>query len=337
MTDNPLAREQLIGSNIYLIVCRPRILVGQDGFGLDGEVLYGTLLVGREGEWHKVPFRYKLQFEHHLGRPDCCEVVVLPAGTHVLVKNERAEALIAAHVIVSLADCDLRDEERDLHVLYVGQGVGKNQQRLAVDRLSSHSTLQRILADFHTLHPAMEILILLYRFEHTRKLYSSGGDLTLAPQATEQEEKEHFYKLEQSVFERRRRITLAEAALINYFKPTYNDVFKNTNFAMPKRLKFLESLVHQDMVGLIVEVSASNMRARLYSEYQSPSNLDAESLEKMKVFIKDVDRCTNEMRADLEHQIRTHVISIPLSSAGERDSFLHGTRWHGGDDRQPHL
>ena len=55
------------------------------------------------------------------------------------------------------------------------------------------------------------------------------------------------------------------------------------------------------------------------------------------MLIRDADRCTDDMRGDLEHQIRTHVIGIPLSSKEERDAFLHGTCWYDGSDRKPNF
>ena len=70
--------------------------------------------------------------------------------------------LIPAHVIAAKAECDL-GEESDLVVLYVGLGIGRKKARLAIDRLISHSKLQRILAETLCNSPHFEILLLLYR------------------------------------------------------------------------------------------------------------------------------------------------------------------------------
>jgi hypothetical protein len=236
------------------------------------------------------------------------------------------------HVVVSEGECDLSDDERDLNVLYVGQGLGLRGQKLAVDRLSRHSTFQRILADFHTHHPEMEILILLYRFEHARNLISSGGDMTLVPIADERQDVEHLRKMQNARFDRRKRVALAEAALINYFKPGYNTIFTNTNFASDRRLKFLNSIVTEDMVGLVVELSTSNLRSRLRSEARPPVCLDQSTLELMRVFVES-PACDGDARSEIEQMLMSHLISIPLTTGEERDSFLHGTRWPGDDER----
>jgi hypothetical protein len=332
VANDSAARSLLVGSNIYLIACRPRILIDSSEFCLEGDMFSGFLLVTRDGAWRKVPFHYRLSLEHHLGCPERCEIAVSVNGTSALVKNDHGQFPIAVHRIISNGECDLFDDERDLHVLYVGQGIGRSQQKLAIDRLSRHSTFQRILADFHTHHPEMELLVLLFRFEHSRKLISSGGDLTLTPEATEREDQEHLQKMQQSSFERKKRIALAEAALINYFKPYYNTIFKETNFAIGGKLKFLQTLISQDMVGLVVEVSTSNLRSRLRSESRAPTNLDQSALDLIHGFLDGAKRDEID-RSEFEQILRSHFIRIPLTSADERDSFLHGMRWQEDDSR----
>lgn len=336
VADNRAARSFLAGSNVYLITCRPRILIDADYFQLVGGVIFGHLLVVRDGTWRKVPFRYGLGFEQHLGRPEHCNATVLANGTGVLIENGQGQVLVAVHVIIAAGMCELSDEERDLHVLYVGQGMGKDESKLAVDRLSRHSTFQRILADFHTHHPELELLILLFRFEHQRKLMSSGGDLTLEPRASEIEDREHIHQMHRSRFERRKRVTLAEAALISFFKPRYNDIFKRTNFYLSGKLKFLESLVKQDMVGFIVEICTGNARARLYSESRPPVSIEPEAHEFLRAAAND-PKCGDEARLELQQMMTSHFIKIPLTSAEERDSFLHGMRWRDGDIRESHF
>ncbi|MFK2906053.1 hypothetical protein ISP17_18990 [Dyella ginsengisoli] len=333
---SPDARAHLVGSNVYIIACRQRILFDQREFHLDGEFFCGFLLVVRDGGWQQVAFRYRLTFGHHQGSPDQCGVAISVNGTSALISNHIGQVLIAVHVVVSEGECGLSDDERDLNVLYVGQGLGLRGQKLAVDRLSRHSTFQRILADFHTHHPEMEILILLYRFEHARNLISSGGNMALVPTANERQDVEHLRKMQKARFDRRKRIALAEAALINYFKPAYNSIFTNTNFASNRRLKFLNSIVTEDMVGLVVELSTSNLRLRLRSEAQPPVSLDQSTLELMRGFVES-PACDGEARSEIEGMMMSHRISIPLTNVDERDSFLHGTRWPGDDDRMPYF
>lgn len=196
-------------------------------------------------------------------------------------------------------DCEYDlDGNEHLEVLYVGQGYGEEGERLALDRLCSHSTLQRILAD--TLHenPDQELLLLLYRYEHYRKILSSEGDFSATPTATEEEESLNFYNVQEAEFARKNRVSLAEAALIRYFEPKYNKIYKTT-FPSPKH-KIIEELIRKDFSGLSVEIDTSNIRAKLVSGCTKPSNC---------LFSK-------------KHPF-VHIANIPLYSTEERESFLH--------------
>jgi hypothetical protein len=59
-------------------------------------------------------------------------------------------------------------------------------------------------------------------------------------------------------------VSLAEAGLIRYFQPLYNDVFK---LRFPgRRHTILENLRERDLMGLVVELQAQDMPLRLGSE-----------------------------------------------------------------------
>jgi len=64
------------------------------------------------------------------------------------------------------------------------------------------------------------------------------------------------------------RISVAEAALIRYFEPKYNKVFK-TGFPH-QRHKILEKLYNLDFVGIVVEASVADHGMRLRSAKQPP-------------------------------------------------------------------
>ena len=61
-----------------------------------------------------------------------------------------------------------------MEVLYIGQSYGKNGERTALDRLSSHSTLQKILIDCHSKYRDKRIYVLLLQF--SSQLLSSSSN-----------------------------------------------------------------------------------------------------------------------------------------------------------------
>ncbi|ELQ09556.1 hypothetical protein A986_23240, partial [Pseudomonas fluorescens BRIP34879] len=67
-------------------------------------------------------------------------------------------------------------------------------------------------------------------------------------------------------------VTLAEAALINHFKPQYNTLLKSTNFAAQthKKIKPLKKLLAKGITGLTVEICSANINARLFTRDALP-------------------------------------------------------------------
>lgn len=333
-------RSQLVGCNLYLVTCRRRILIDPSSVSLDGPTLTGTFVVPRTDRWERVPFRYPLRPEHIETTIDQVDVATSESGTHVLVVNPTRKTLVASHVLVAESESALTAEDRDLDVLYVGKGLGRIRPRLAVDRLLRHETLQHILADFHTHHPQSEILLLLFRFEHSRNIISNGGDLNLEPMASLAMEAANFEKMTSATFDRVDRIALAEAALINHFKPTYNQVFKHTDFEDGKKLKTLKVILNKGLTGLIVEICTANIRSRLRTQAMPARDIDREFPEMSRGYRRlvqtgdDLGKQAAEQWMAMQH---THNATFALTSKEERETFLHGTCWIGETERQPFL
>lgn len=105
-------------------------------------------------------------------------------------------------------------------VLYIGQAFGRDGERIATDRLKSHSTLQRILTDYFSMHPDKQLHISL--FEFTPQIHASFDGLTRKYTATDKEERDHFNDVMDNPLKYKQIINITEAAMINYFKPSYN-------------------------------------------------------------------------------------------------------------------
>ncbi|HHX61952.1 MAG TPA: hypothetical protein GX707_14780 [Epulopiscium sp.] len=108
----------------------------------------------------------------------------------------------------------------EFEILYIGQAFGKDGERIATDRLKSHSTLQRILTDYHSSHPDKQIYLFL--FEFTPQLQMSFDGLTKEYTATQEEDNNHFSDVMSNPLKSNQIINITEAAMINYFKPPYN-------------------------------------------------------------------------------------------------------------------
>lgn len=334
--ENEQLRERLVGCNLYLVTCRRRILIKPESVRLTNDIVTGDLCVFRDG-WITVPFRFRLSIEHHLGNPEILDVMTSTTGTHLAIRRGDDTTLIASHIIVAEAECDLTEEERDLHVLYVGQGVGRKRSKLAIDRLSNHATLQRILADMHTYHPDVEILILMYRFDQSRTMISTGGDMNLIPTSGVDDDSNHLRHLMGANIDRRARISLAEAALINYFQPKYNVTFKKTNFSTQRKLKLLQEVLSKDLTGLMVEICSHTLRSRLRSDSCALIAPDNAIIAGYRNLIDEKGDLAEAASHELNQILHTHYANFALTDINERDTFLHGTRWMNTEERQPFL
>ncbi|WP_267114671.1 hypothetical protein [Xanthomonas sacchari] len=306
-------------------------------------MLYGRLLVLRGNGWVRVPFEIALPDDVDAMIEDV-EVYTAASGTHIMLETKdekKRRYLMPVHRIVAEVKAGLRDEERDLNVLYIGQAIGSKKPRSAIDRLRRHETFQAILADYHTYHPGREILLLLYRFENWRVLISTGGDLRLSPVANEAQERAHLRRMSEASLNRKECVSLAEAALINHFKPLYNKVFKKTDFSLIRRIKTLKSALREDLTGLVVEICSMNVGGRLRTEGCAPGHNDI--LDSMEAGIRDrveegVDaELYQEMCSDVSRMKHTHFARFALTTIQERETFLHGIVWLDSDERVPFL
>lgn len=121
------------------------------------------------------------------------------------------------------ANVDLFWKEIRLRVLYVGQSYGSDGKRTAFTRLSSHSTYQKILNDLQEKYPNKALFIYLMEINYSLMTSIDPLQDTLKNDA---EDRTHFEKITCNLPIERQVINITEAAIINYFKPEYNKMYK---------------------------------------------------------------------------------------------------------------
>ncbi|MGY2611204.1 YecA family protein [Bacillus pretiosus] len=148
-------------------------------------------------------------------------------------------------------------------ILYVGQSYGKKGERDALQRLSSHSTLQKILADTMGSDVESEIAITLWEF--TPCLYTSMDGRSKNYLTSDKENQEHFNKVLTAppVTLDNQIVNVTEAALINYFKPKYNEIFKR-NFPDVKH-KGYRFYYDYDYNAVVVELDTTCVNIEIFS------------------------------------------------------------------------
>lgn len=107
-------------------------------------------------------------------------------------------------------------------ILYIGKAHGNKNDRTAKERLSSHSTVQKILSDSSDLKINYDIKVLVFSIIES-KVATTLGDVSISGLSVEDIAD---FPNEKNL------ISLVEAKLINYFKPRYNQTF--TKGEVPK-------------------------------------------------------------------------------------------------------
>ncbi|WP_115530657.1 hypothetical protein [Xanthomonas campestris] len=243
--------------HIYLIVKRPRLSFVPDSLTWENGVTKGSLSCRVAGRDQPILFSmvgeplYKISYAPY------------PHRTIDLIDEQGLRVLtLPAHFIPRVADWTDSPWIHECEVVYVGMAYGDGN-RSAKDRLEGHSTLQQVLADMNSDEPDSEALIVMVQYQPPMAMiHFNGADKSLDPD-NDRDAMEDIRQIEEKISPKM-EIALAEAALIRYFQPHYNEKYKN-NFPDKKHV-VTESLYEIDLLGLSVEINTEDLRIRLFSK-----------------------------------------------------------------------
>lgn len=157
----------------------------------------------------------------------------------------------------------------DLQVLYIGQSYGEKGSRTALDRLASHSTLQKIHHDNARLSPDMEIWLLLFGFQDPFVIAAIDGTQEAVSKEAAEKQRLGTFLNGASPLSMETEINYAEAALIRYFAPPYNEKFREV-FPSPEHKAYAQCY-QVDLNTVSVEVQTDvSIGVRLFSSSVPP-------------------------------------------------------------------
>lgn len=231
--------------HLYVITRSPRVSVEPSSVNIEDGKVSGIARVHRQAELEEVPFQFELSevrdgLSWRSSWPHEDFRIEDSSGETVLSGVCANLSLLAQAWPISGA----------LHeILYVGQAFGADGERTAWDRLRSHETLQRILADQT---PDMQIWLTMAHVFDVQVLQE------IAPfdgRISGKEDLDHVMAVMKATygdgFKRRESVALAEAGLIRGWQPEYNDKLK---YKFPARKQVsLETVRKLDMFALVVE------------------------------------------------------------------------------------
>ena len=249
--------------HVYFVIRRPGLQFVPETISSKNKKIFGMISIAKNGYKESVEFEVP-----HLGRSLRWTVSEFP---HRLIESELVfpshRESLPAYIVPSLGRIAHADAHK-AEVLYIGQSFGDGQ-RTVLDRLSDHSTLQRVLADINYHTPDQDVLLLLVEYAGP-KIH-----LLIPPESTypkdfkvddEKIDKTINQKLDQIPFLnliKNNQVSIIEAALINYFKPVYNEKFVHQ--PPQSSHQHLVECYNEDFSALTVEINTEDAQIELYS------------------------------------------------------------------------
>jgi len=242
---------------IYIIGRKPRVMLEPSSFKIDDSWVRGTLKFQTQDYFEARDFI----LPNKLGRSDLrldCPYPYLEFSlydeTNKRISFVKAGAL--AHLFPEMANFV------DTEVLYVGQSYGDQGGRQASDRLQSHSTLQKIYHEVLRRTPDQDVWLLLLSFKVA--LYTIFNGQCEDFQVSDEEDDRHLEHVFKTGITEQQAINFTEAALIRYFEPEYNEIFKNS-FPNPGHKTYSECY-DLDINSVMVTIETDNLGFMLWSK-----------------------------------------------------------------------
>lgn len=262
---NPAELEVSKKCHIYLVCERPAIQFDPKDFKFEGGAVSGSVIYRVGGEEHREAFNIPFPLKDGAVR------VALSPYPHREIQtfdenNELIRYLPANVVSVGQHRQSMEHAFRKLKVLYVGQSFAGGN-RSAFVRLRSHATLQKILADAAYHRPDSEIMVIAVEYLPYRMLAVFNGRIAGAESAGTDEKR--FHDAYNTKIKMSQQVSLTEAALIKYFQPEYNKIYKKK---FPSReLTILAECYKLNFSALVVELNTDDINFLTYSDSVAPS------------------------------------------------------------------
>ena len=250
--------------HIYAIARRPRIILDPDSVAISATTLKGELRVQTGFGFESFPFTISHSFgtadiSFSCPFPHTAFTMSAPDGRSILAKT----AVLPAYV----SEVKIPQQYLDLEVLYIGQSYGVEGARTAPVRLKSHSTLQGIYSEALQRSPDKEIWLLLMSF-HPPIMLTTFDGISKTYGTSMDEDDAHIEQVLSGGVTEQQQINFTEAALIKYFQPPYNSIYKD-HFPNPAHQTYSQCY-DLEINAVSVELQTDDLGFQLWSEAVSP-------------------------------------------------------------------
>ncbi|HAD95757.1 MAG TPA: hypothetical protein DCG19_00045 [Cryomorphaceae bacterium] len=249
--------------HLYFVCRRPRLTIDPDFFQIDKQSISLKIRV----HYNDRISEHQLKFHNNLGTVNAKLISEYPYSKFQIMTEKGIWSDAKVSPFVQSYNLNFDTSFLDLEVLYIGQSYGVDGARTAPDRLKQHSTLQGIYAEAITNNPDSEIWRALASFEQVNIMMMDGRTkFTEEELETDKNRMMHvFNRLNLEGINEQQKINFTEAALIRYFQPSYNIIYKDT-FPNPAHKTYSECY-ELDINSVAIEMHTTEMiNCQMYSE-----------------------------------------------------------------------
>jgi hypothetical protein len=250
--------------HIYFIGTRPKVIIDKNGFKFDRSSFTIRFKAQLQDEYEEL----ELKFQRNNHENGLRFETKYPYFSFKIFENEKEIVYTNGPALLqSMGPNKIGDFYKylDFKVWYIGQSYGVEGARTAPDRLKSHSTMQSIFEEINKNNPDKDVILGLFTFKQW-VMMSFDGTMNLNEKENSEDE-DHLGKLTNNIFvegiNEQQEINFTEAALIRYFKPEYNEKFKNT-FPSPAHSSY-STCYDIDLNSVSIEFLTYDLKLRFYS------------------------------------------------------------------------
>jgi hypothetical protein len=252
--------------HIYFIIARPRITIVPEKCEFN-ELIKLVFRIHINTEYLE-----KEIFLHPPLNEDMSKAKIesnFPFSTFRIIIDEK-ELLFAKSSIYYTMHLRSHPDELNAELLYIGQSYGKEGERKVSDRLKNHSTLQKIYSEISQKNPDKEIWLNLLSFEQTMQTSFDGLSGTSKRKEGDVENvSKMMNKFVNNELNEKQIINFTEAALIKYFKPQYNIMFKDIFPSIDH--KSYKEAIELDINCVALQLDTECINLKLYTKEVQPN------------------------------------------------------------------
>lgn len=241
--------------HIYMITRRPRIMLDPESVRFYGDRVSGKINIQKGTSLKSRGF----DVPNYIGTSNL-EIKCPYPHTEYTVFDNKGERVAGGKTALLVSTFGGFEDILPLEVIYIGQSFGLGGNRTAIERLSSHSTLQQIYSEIIRQSPDQEIWLILWSFEAEAIM---AIDPTQKALSTDEEDTAHIQEVLRKEITEQQQVNFTEAALIRYFQPEFNTIFKDS-FPNPSHKTYSECY-DLDINALFVSINTYDIFCPLWS------------------------------------------------------------------------